>query len=245
MPFCRECGKEVQEDWLSCPFCSSSLVEIPQNLSLQDSVMTGDLVNNTTINKTTQNITEIKNDAETISSAVRSASKCVSCGSTGITHITCSMCDEFSHCNVCAPEIGELRREERLCKKCAMEILDEMKNKINIWKKELNRLLEIRRYGTMTKFVIAIAISLIILNTNPTIEITSIRTLIVSLISLILLTLIIMIPLSFVNGLGDITILLLGFDRLKGDLNSWEDEKLSQSIRELESEYLQYSKELN
>ncbi|MBJ99737.1 MAG: hypothetical protein CMB48_01905, partial [Euryarchaeota archaeon] len=103
---------------------------------------------------------------------------------------------------------------------------------------------EIRSYGTRTKFVIAIIISLIILNTNPTIEITSLRTLIVSFISLILLTLIIMIPLSFVNGLGDKTVWFLGIDRLKGDLNSWEDEKLSQSIRELESEYLQYSKEL-
>ena len=53
-----------------------------------------------------------------------------------------------------------------------------------------------------------------------------------------------MIPLSFVNGLGDKTVWFLGIDRLKGDLNSWEDEKLRQSIRELESEYLQYSKEL-
>ena len=24
MPFCRECGKEVQEDWVTCPYCSAS-----------------------------------------------------------------------------------------------------------------------------------------------------------------------------------------------------------------------------
>jgi len=24
MPFCRECGKEVQEDWNSCPYCNIS-----------------------------------------------------------------------------------------------------------------------------------------------------------------------------------------------------------------------------
>lgn len=25
MSFCRECGKEVQEDWNTCPFCSASM----------------------------------------------------------------------------------------------------------------------------------------------------------------------------------------------------------------------------
>jgi len=25
MPFCRDCGKEVQDDWKTCPHCSSSL----------------------------------------------------------------------------------------------------------------------------------------------------------------------------------------------------------------------------
>ena len=25
MPFCRECGKEVQEDWVNCPYCSSKI----------------------------------------------------------------------------------------------------------------------------------------------------------------------------------------------------------------------------
>ncbi len=26
MPFCRECGKEVQAEWVTCPFCSSKLL---------------------------------------------------------------------------------------------------------------------------------------------------------------------------------------------------------------------------
>ena len=25
MPFCRECGKEVQEDWITCPYCSAQI----------------------------------------------------------------------------------------------------------------------------------------------------------------------------------------------------------------------------
>ena len=25
MPLCRECGKEVQEDWIACPYCSRSI----------------------------------------------------------------------------------------------------------------------------------------------------------------------------------------------------------------------------
>ena len=27
MPFCRECGKEVQGDWKSCPFCTAAIIE--------------------------------------------------------------------------------------------------------------------------------------------------------------------------------------------------------------------------
>jgi len=244
MPFCRDCGKEVQEEWTTCPFCSSSLEGLPQNLSLQDSVMTGDLVNKTTINKTTQNITEITNDAETISTAVRTASKCVCCGSTGITQITCSVCKEYSHCNICSPEIGELRREERLCKKCAMEILDEMKTKLVIWKNELNRLLEIRRVGVFGRLAISFIFCLVFMFSQPTYEINSIGTFMINAISLIMMTLILSVPLSYIKGLGDNIVVLLKIERLKGDLNSWEDEKLMASIRELELEYNQYLKEL-
>jgi len=44
MPFCRECGKEVQDNWVTCPFCSSNL----PTTSVNDSVVMGDI--KTTIN---------------------------------------------------------------------------------------------------------------------------------------------------------------------------------------------------
>ena len=48
MPFCRECGKEVQEDWKTCPHCSISLTESSQSISIQDSAVGGDII--TTVN---------------------------------------------------------------------------------------------------------------------------------------------------------------------------------------------------
>ena len=33
MPFCRECRKEVQTDWVTCPYCSASTGGIPSNSS--------------------------------------------------------------------------------------------------------------------------------------------------------------------------------------------------------------------
>ena len=92
MPFCRECGKEVQDDWLTCPFCSSSLPQTSQNISLQDSVMSGD------INfQQTQNITNI-NDSK---------SECPACGSIGATMIACVDCKEIYTCSICEDEIEE------------------------------------------------------------------------------------------------------------------------------------------
>lgn len=44
MSFCRECGKEVQDDWKTCPHCSCSLTESSQSISIQDSVVSGDLI---------------------------------------------------------------------------------------------------------------------------------------------------------------------------------------------------------
>ena len=44
MPFCRECGKEVQNDWKTCPHCSSSLTESSQGISVQDSAISGDVI---------------------------------------------------------------------------------------------------------------------------------------------------------------------------------------------------------
>ncbi len=244
MPFCKDCGKEVQDEWTTCPFCSSSLESSSQNVSMQDSAWSGDLVNKTTINKTTQNITKINNDADTISTAVRTASKCISCESTGVTQITCSSCKSFSHCNICLPEIGELRREERLCRKCAMIILDKMKGKINLWKKEFNRLLEIRRIGVLGRLAISFIFCLVFMFSQHIFEINSIETFMINTITLIMMTLILSVPLSYIKGLGDYIVVLLKIEKLKGNLNSWEDEELIASIRELELEYNQYLKEL-
>ena len=46
MPFCRECGKDVQDDWETCPHCSCSLTESSQSISIQDSAVGGDVVIN-------------------------------------------------------------------------------------------------------------------------------------------------------------------------------------------------------
>ena len=48
MPFCRECGKEVQDDWKTCPYCSADISYSTQSLSLNDTVVMGDLTNKTT-----------------------------------------------------------------------------------------------------------------------------------------------------------------------------------------------------
>ena len=48
MPFCRECRKEVQEDWVTCPYCSKSIGPPLDNtmdvqMNVQDSVVAGDV----------------------------------------------------------------------------------------------------------------------------------------------------------------------------------------------------------
>ena len=103
MPFCRECGKEVQDDWVTCPHCSCSLIISSQNVSLQDTVVMGN-INSTTVN-----------DSKT---------KCASCGSVGVTQIACSVCKKMSHCNICETEVHEERRTERICKSCHNIIME-------------------------------------------------------------------------------------------------------------------------
>ena len=43
MSFCRECGKEAQEDWSSCPYCSQPIVPQSQRGGIHDSVVMGDV----------------------------------------------------------------------------------------------------------------------------------------------------------------------------------------------------------
>ena len=124
MPFCRECGKEVQEDWITCPYCSQSIGPPATKTinQLNDSVVGGDV------------ITNINNDSSTISTAVKSASKCRGCGSIGTTQIACSNCRKIAYCSVCEDEVYSLRiaeysehkheqdiiplPDQRLCQKC-------------------------------------------------------------------------------------------------------------------------------
>ena len=58
MPFCRQCGKEVQADWVTCPYCSQTIGEpATQHLNVKDSVVSGDV-------NITQNIGEKQNKCQ-------------------------------------------------------------------------------------------------------------------------------------------------------------------------------------
>jgi hypothetical protein len=90
MPFCRECGKGVEEDWVTCPFCSQPIGPPAAKVAeISDSVVMGDV-----------NV----NDSKSISSAVKSASKCPLCGSIGTTQISCRDCESIAYCNICEDE---------------------------------------------------------------------------------------------------------------------------------------------
>ena len=98
MPFCRECGKGVEHDWVTCPYCSQTIG--PSNLntqSVQDSVIMGDV--NTNIN-----------DSASISAAMKKTLKCPNCHSTGAILIGCKSCDENAGCSICIDEIASSRR---------------------------------------------------------------------------------------------------------------------------------------
>jgi len=107
MPFCRECGKEIQDDWRICPYCESRIgppsdqesSSQSTNMLLQDSVIAGDVT--TTIN-----------DPDSISTAVQEATRCPHCDSSGVTIISCSGCDSMAYCSICQEEVFEERRDE-------------------------------------------------------------------------------------------------------------------------------------
>jgi hypothetical protein len=112
VPFCRECGKEVQEDWVTCPHCSESIVP-PKTTGVQDSVIMGDVS---------------INEGET---------KCVNCESIGVTKFACSICKEEAFCNVCKNEVTSNRPftvehesaeqlRGRLCSSCFIEKRDKV-----------------------------------------------------------------------------------------------------------------------
>tara|TARA_B100000575_G_C23004482_1_gene578761 strand:- start:233 stop:958 length:726 start_codon:yes stop_codon:yes gene_type:complete len=93
MPFCRECGKGVEEDWVTCPFCSQPIGPPAARVAeISDSVVMGNV-----------NV----NDSKSISTAVKSASTCPICGSIGTTQISCRECESIAYCNICEDEVRQ------------------------------------------------------------------------------------------------------------------------------------------
>ena len=85
MPYCRECGKEVEENWITCPYCSHAIGPPSSGIMrVQDSVVMGDV-------------------------AINDVTKCVNCESTGVTLITCSYCKEMYCCEICRVELQSPR----------------------------------------------------------------------------------------------------------------------------------------
>lgn len=98
MPFCRECGKEVEHDWITCPYCSQTIGSPDLNFqTVQDSVIMGDI--NTNIN-----------DSASISAAMKTTLKCSDCHSTGAILIGCDYCGEHAGCSLCIDKIASSRR---------------------------------------------------------------------------------------------------------------------------------------
>jgi hypothetical protein len=98
MPFCRECGKEVEHDWVTCPYCSQTIGPPDLNFqTVQDSVIMGDI--NTNIN-----------DSASISAAMKTTLKCSDCHSTGAILIGCDFCGEHAGCSLCIDKIASIRK---------------------------------------------------------------------------------------------------------------------------------------
>lgn len=90
MPFCRECGKEVQEDWISCPYCSKPIgPPATNNIGLKDSVVMGDV------------------------SIADASIECARCKSTGVTITACMVCQNPAFCSVCESNVHKER--DKVC----------------------------------------------------------------------------------------------------------------------------------
>ena len=79
-------------EWIPAP---------PGSLNVKDSVVMG-------------NITNIVNDSEAVSKAVKEANKCPICKSTGSAIMTCSKCDKIAFCPVCKDDVIKEREETLL-----------------------------------------------------------------------------------------------------------------------------------
>ena len=100
MTFCRECGKKVEKDWVTCPFCSETIGP-PRIVSanINDSLVMGNVI--TTVNA-----------SKSITTAVKTASKCPKCDSVGSEQIACSVCKEIAYCSVCFNDFKKNIRPE-------------------------------------------------------------------------------------------------------------------------------------
>ena len=106
MPFCRECGKEVQADWVSCPYCSQTIGPPVSLMNVQDSVVSGDV-----------NITQNVGNTNT---------NCTNCNSSGSVQVACSSCKEMAYCEVCSESVAQVR-QELICTNWTM---DELTNRL-------------------------------------------------------------------------------------------------------------------
>ena len=92
MPFCRECGKQVEDDWASCPFCSQPIGS-PESamLGFQDSVVMGDI---------------------NISKSGGEATPCSNCGASGSIKLACNNCKSHCTCELCVDDFRNNLDEE-------------------------------------------------------------------------------------------------------------------------------------
>jgi len=90
MPFCRECGKGVQEDWITCPYCSKSIGPPATNsIALKDSVVMGDV------------------------SIADASVECARCNSKGVTIKSCMVCQNPAFCSVCEDNV--IKKRDTVC----------------------------------------------------------------------------------------------------------------------------------
>jgi len=92
MPFCQECGSEIQTNWKFCPNCNSSQ---QGKVIVQDGVIAGDV----NISENTTNITNVGS----------SEIKCPQCSTTG--NITLHLCAE-------GPQVITPRCHKKICNLC-------------------------------------------------------------------------------------------------------------------------------
>lgn len=123
MPFCQECGSEIQTNWKFCPNCNSS---IQGKVIVQDGVIAGDV----NISENTTNITNVGS----------SEIKCPQCSTTG--NITLHLCiTPRCHkkiCNLCREQNRLLGRTSGVCNICVQTKLDNQKRELDNQKREEN-----------------------------------------------------------------------------------------------------------